>query len=210
MRKMPVRPARSSLDSTTRSRYVGRMRVAFKEWAVVVDALGRGEQILILRKGGLREGSDGFQIERPQFLLFPTRFHQQREAVRPAAQARFDRMAPGFPAEDRVRLEYVAEIIAWQRLDSLAVAQRLCGQHILRDEVVAERFEWGRQQNIFAIAVRVFRLPVAVDLPMLPQYGGCKSWIDLETDVDTSAAAPVMNDQDFSSRLKNFEEALAL
>src|SRR5258708_6269605 len=29
--------------------------IAFKEWAVVADALGHGEQILILRKGGIRE-----------------------------------------------------------------------------------------------------------------------------------------------------------
>ncbi len=39
------------------------MRIAFKEWAVIVDALGRGDQILILRKGGISEGRGGFQIE---------------------------------------------------------------------------------------------------------------------------------------------------
>ena len=206
---MPVRPARSSLDSTTTSRYVGRMRVAFKEWAVVVDALGRGEQILILRKGGLREGSDGFQIERPQFLLFPTRFHQQREAVRPAAQARFDRMAPGFPAEDRVRLEYVAEIIAWQRLDSLAVAQRLCGQHILRDEVVAERFDWGKSKNIFALAVNVLRLPQPVELPLLSEYGGCKSWVELGQEIELEGARPVLSPGVLADRLAAFHAALA-
>ena len=48
------------------------MRTAFKEWAVIVDALGRGQQILILRKGGISEGPGGFQVEQPEFLLFPT------------------------------------------------------------------------------------------------------------------------------------------
>ena len=37
------------------------MRIAFKEWAMVVDALGRGEQIIILRKGGISEGRGGFK-----------------------------------------------------------------------------------------------------------------------------------------------------
>jgi hypothetical protein len=37
------------------------MRVAFKEWAVVVDALLRGEQTVLLRKGGLREGNGGLE-----------------------------------------------------------------------------------------------------------------------------------------------------
>jgi hypothetical protein len=42
------------------------MRVAFKEWAVVVDALPRGEQTVILRKGGL-----GGQLEQFQKTLAP-------------------------------------------------------------------------------------------------------------------------------------------
>jgi hypothetical protein len=77
------------------------MRSAFKEWAVVVDALGRGEQILILRKGGLAEGPGGFQVEQREFLLLPTRFHQQRERVLPAAQLRYDELAAeASPAAD--------------------------------------------------------------------------------------------------------------
>ncbi len=39
------------------------MRQAFKEWVIVVDALLRGEQIVIFREGGLREGRAGFQID---------------------------------------------------------------------------------------------------------------------------------------------------
>ncbi len=208
MRKMPVRPDRSSLDSQTSRRYFGRMRMAFKEWAVVVDALGRGEQILILRKGGLREGRDGFQIEHPQFLLFPTRFHPQREAVGPAAQARYDQIAPGFPAADRVRLEYVAEIIAGKQLDSLAVAERLRGQHILRDEVVAERFDWGKSKNIFALAVKIFRVPRPLEIPLLPGYGGCKSWVELEMEVDLAGARPVLSSASLADKLAAFHAAV--
>src|SRR5262249_48062313 len=119
------------------------MRVAFKEWAIVVDALGRGEQIVILRKGGIAEGRGGFKMEHDKFLLVPTLFHQQRESVVPAAQARFDEIAPNLPGKDRVRLEFFAHVVAWRQLDSLDAAERLRGQHIWRDEVIAQRFEWG-------------------------------------------------------------------
>ncbi len=186
------------------------MRTAFKEWAVVADALGHARQIVILRKGGISEGSGGFQVDHPEFLLFPTLYHQQRESVIPEAQSRYDVIAPLFPPADILRLEFAARVVAWRRVDSLAAAQRLHGQHIWRDEVVAERFEWGRQQNIFALAVRVLRLPCSVELPMLPQYGGCKSWIDLEMEVDVSKAEPVMSDEQFGLRLSEFEQALAL
>lgn len=184
------------------------MRIAFKEWAVVVDALGQGRQVVILRKGGISEGRGGFQVDYPEFVFFSTLYHQQRESVMPEAQARYDVIAPLFPPPDLLRIEYAARVVAWRKVGSLEAAQRLHGQHIWRDEVVAERFEWGREQNIFALAVRVSRLPVAVELPMLSQYSGCKSWIDLETEVDTTQASPVLNEKEFGERLRDFEAAL--
>ena len=184
------------------------MRIAFKEWVVIVDALGRGEQILILRKGGINEERGGFQVEHSQFLLFPTRFHQQRYAVLPSAQKRFDQILPAFPAVDRVRLEFLAEVVAWKRLDSLAMAGRLCGQHVWRDEVVAGRFDWGKSKNIFALAVRVYRMPQAVELPLRPGYGGCKSWVELERDLDVNEPRPVLSDASFADKLELFHGAL--
>src|SRR5437773_10711301 len=105
------------------------MRTAFKEWAIVVDALGRGEQILLLRKGGLRERRGEFRVEHPQFLLFPTLYHQQRASVTMEAQARFDQIVLHWPPPERVRLEFFAEVAAWRQLDSLSAAEALRGQH---------------------------------------------------------------------------------
>lgn len=185
------------------------MQIAFKEWATIVDALGRGDQILIFRKGGIAEGRNGFQVEHPRFLFFPTLFHQQRESVVPAAQARFDEIAPGFPAADTLRVEFCAEVLAWRKLDSFAVVERLRGQHIWREDVLAQRFDWGKVANLFALAVRVARLPQRLDLPMLPTYGGCKSWVELAEDIPTDTAQPVLSEAAFQIRLQAFESALA-
>jgi hypothetical protein len=184
------------------------VRVAFKEWAVVVDALLRGEQIVVLRKGGLREGRGGFQIEHPEFLFFPTLFHQQRESVTPAAQARFDQIAPHFPPPETLRLEGFARVIEWRRLESLEAARQLRGRHIWRDDVIDERFDWGRDKHIHALAVRVFRLDKPVELPMFPAYGGCKSWIDLEEEIPITGAQPVLAEADFADKLAQFQRAL--
>jgi hypothetical protein len=182
--------------------------VAFKEWAVIVDALGRGEQILILRKGGVSEGRAGFQVEHRKFLLFPTLFHQQRESVLPLAQARFDQIAPHLPGPGQLRLEFFAEVAGWERLDSLEAAQRLRGQHIWRDDVIARRFEWGKSKNIYALAVRVFRLPSLIERPMMPTFGGCKSWVELENDVPAEGARPVLGDEEFTAKLALLRTAL--
>ena len=184
------------------------MRIAFKEWAVIVNALSCGEQILILRKGGISEGRGGFQMEHPEFLLFPTLFHQQRESVLLHAQKRFDEIAKKFPAPEILRLEFFAKVTDWRKLDSLADAERLRGQHFWRDEVIAERFDWGKSKNIFALAVRVFRLSKPIELPNLPSYGGCKSWIMLEQEIAVDDAKPVLDDKIFGEKLAKFRGKL--
>lgn len=189
---------------------VSGMRTAFKEWAVIVDALGRGDQILILRKGGISEGRGGFKVEYPHFLFFPTLYHQQRESVLPAAQARFDVIQPAFPPPDRLHIQYCAEVVDWRRLESLAAAERLQGQHVWRPEVIAERFDWGKEKAIYALALRVFRLPKLVDLPLLPAYGGCKSWIELDAEIAMDDAQPVLQEAEFTKKLGQFRAALEL
>ena len=184
------------------------MRTAFKEWAIVVDELGRGEQILILRKGGLEEGREGFRLEHHEFLLFPTLFHQQRESVRAAAQSRFDQLLPQLPPPELIRLEFYAEVVQSRRLESLSAAEALRGQHCWRDDVIAKRFNWGGEPNIFAVALRVHQLTRPVELPMSPVYAGCKSWVELEQDISTADAVPVLGQQAFDHRLSQFLTAL--
>ncbi len=55
--------------------------IGFKEWAMVCEALARGRQSLIVRKGGIAEGREGFSFKHEEFHLFPTWFHEQAEKV---------------------------------------------------------------------------------------------------------------------------------
>jgi hypothetical protein len=183
------------------------MRMAFKEWAVVVDALGRGDQTIILRKGGISEGRGGFQLEHERFLFFPTLFHQQRESVLPAARLHYDELAPKL-SPSRVRIEFLAEVAGWKHIDSLEAAMRLRGQHVWRDDVIRERFDWGRSKSIYAMAVRVFRLAQPRELPMRPEFGGCKSWIDLGEAITVAEAQPVLAEPELQERLQQFRAAL--
>ncbi len=196
----------SHLKAGCKPRYAEPMRMAFKEWAVVVDALGRGGQIVLLRKGGLREGRGGFQVEQTEFLLFPTLFHQQRESVIPAAQLRYDEIAPHLPGAGVLRVEFFCRLADWRLLATLQEAEELRGQHIWRDEVIAERFDWGRSKQIHALAVRVFRLEKPVERPMSPAFGGCKSWVDLEREIDIAGARSVLTDEAFAQKLAEFQK----
>ena len=186
------------------------MTAAFKEWAIVVDALGRGEQIFILRKGGIHEGRGGFRMEHSEFALFPTLFHQQRESVIAPAKERFDEISSFFPPPETLRIEYWAKVIEYHALDSFDKVRALAGQHIWREEVLADRFEWGREESIYAIVVRVYRLTMKIELPMLPEYGGCKSWVTLAHSVPTLDSEAVLSDSRFQERVTRFHNALAV
>lgn len=185
------------------------MRVAFKEWAVVVDALGSGEQIILLRKGGIREGKNGFCVEHQRFLLFPTSFHQQRESVVADAQVRFDKLSSRMSDPSSVCLAYFADVVEWIVLDSMAAVEHLREHHIWRDEVIRQRFEWGTSKGVYAMAVRVYRLPTAIEIPMLPSYGGCRSWMEIEQEIETSGGLPVLDDTPFAEKLNRFRSVAA-
>ena len=47
-----------------------------KEWSTVIDALSRGEQVILIRKGGIADPK--FGVEADRFYLYPTYFHQQK------------------------------------------------------------------------------------------------------------------------------------
>ena len=48
-----------------------------------------------------------------------------------------------------------------------------------------------------------------VELPMLSAYDGCKSWIDVDHEIHTDGATPVLDDITFDARLTRFRNAIA-
>src|SRR5947207_851465 len=56
---------------------------AFKEWAVICDALSEGRQIALLRKGGIREEEGLFRVSDPEFFLLSTYEHEDAGLLKP-------------------------------------------------------------------------------------------------------------------------------
>src|SRR3990172_12782181 len=67
-----------------------RSNAALKEWAVVCRALADGRQTLLIRKGGIEEIKDGFQVTHRDFWLFPTYVHQKAADLIPAVHPEFE------------------------------------------------------------------------------------------------------------------------
>jgi len=169
---------------------------AFKEWQVIVEALGAGEQVLILRKGGIAEDRGGFRVKHDRFWLFPTLFHEQLARTKPAAAKYF----PSPPTTAEITLRFWAEIIRSQFLTDWAQVTALDAQHLWTEPVVRERFDWGRSPGIFALAVRVHRINEPIVFTPTPAMAGCKSWVELPYDFTALPGAPVLDDAAFARK----------
>jgi len=185
--------------------------VAFKEWAIVCEALGRGRQSIILRKGGIAEGRGGFRFRHREFFLFPTFFHEQPEKVREAGRrggtdsSRCETDIK-FPAgsDDKIDINFFAKLELVKTITSWKTAQALEPLHILKREVVRERFEYDKAQGLQVAFVRVFRVVPSWKFPNQKSYGGCRSWVKLPEPPGELCFEPVLDDAKHSRRRNEF------
>lgn len=182
--------------------------IAFKEWAVVVDALGRGEQIIVLRKGGIREQRGQFHVDHREFWLFPTQYHEAEQSIIPSKRPVLRELA-ACAAKDSVEIQFYAVADPVIQITDAAAIQRLQGRHIWSEHVLQERFQFGRQPGLHALVMRVYRLAAPERLPMREAYGGCKSWVELERPISTAGLTPVLSDAEFHPRRDEICELLS-
>ena len=153
--------------------------IGFKEWQVVCDALASGRQAILLRKGGIHEGRQGFSFAHKSFFLFPTRFHVQGDQVR---EGRVTPL-PEWQAGDPIRITHHAEarwaitLTDWNQVAALEPF------HIYSGQTVRDRFDWeGKGMNsgsIHLALVQVRQLATPWEFPYAASFGGCRSWIQL-------------------------------
>jgi len=183
---------------------------AFKEWEAIVEALGHGAQIVILRKGGIAEGRAGFSAKHPKFWLFPTGFHQQWEKTKPALKQFVN---PSAEPKKEVALTYFAEVTDAVYLSSWDQVSRLDDAHFWGEEIMRERFEYkdrpGMEAGLHLLIVRVSKVNLPHPLAPSPEFEGCKSWIDVPVDWEHDIAAHVVRTEEFMTRRSRILAAVA-
>lgn len=158
------------------------MTLAFKEWSYIVDALGKGKQSIIIRKGGIAEEHGDFSLKGKKFVLFPTLFHQAEQQIKPQWLP-FLNGNKFHPNQDKVKIQYYAEVAESSLITDWNTLTKLNNWHAWKEEVIKERFErWNKSVNL--LVLQTFELPQIYELDVLPEYGGCKSWIELAPDID--------------------------
>jgi hypothetical protein len=190
------------------------MPIAFKEWAVTVRALAEGEQLITLRKGGIREPGKHFQVEHERFFLYPTFDHQRSDLVRESHQPELQRALEegvwadgeppphalarngGISQPDRVRIRAWAEVA-----DQFTVADPRCVDalspfYVWTPDYAEKRLAWKRRHPLHVLLLRTYRIPRPVTVKVRDEYGGCRSWLELQRDLPFEGT-PVLSDDEF-------------
>jgi hypothetical protein len=183
------------------------LKYAFKEWAVICQALAEGRQGLILRKGGLAESTGEFQLEHSRFWLFPTYVHQQREGIKPEAAPLLEEVESRRPPAGTIRLSHFAEVAGIYHLHDMVGALRIRNLHLWSDETVQARFRY-RRPGLYVLPVRVYRAPEVMEVPDTATYAGCRTWVELERELSTEGAIPVLSDEHFEDLRRRLDHLL--
>lgn len=183
------------------------LRHAFKEWAVICRALALGRQAIVLRKGGIAENSGEFLLEHTRFWLYPTYVHQQKDGVTPDTAALWEEVEAERPPPGMIRLTHFAEVKGMYHVHDPVGALRLAGMHGWSFDTVRKRFEY-RQPGLYVLPTRVYQSPQIYDLPEAVEYAGCRSWVELERELPTEGANPVLDDRAFDELLRTLDRLL--
>jgi hypothetical protein len=177
-----------------------------KEWAVTIEALLAGEQVIVLRKGGI--GEKRFEIPHDRFFLFPSHVHQRAELVTPDARNRYADLLGVDEEPDVVEVRAWAEVTDAHRIEDPAAISALSGHHVLTDAYATERLRWRRTQPLWGVVLRIYELERPLRVEVLPEHGGCVSWIDLDAD-PSAARRPALEEEEFTRAARSIADTLA-
>ena len=190
------------------------MPIAFKEWAVTVRALAEGEQLVTLRKGGIREPDKHFALEHDRFFLYPTFDHQRGDLVRESHQPELRRALeegvwadgePPRPRADAGRRDPAARPRADPRLgrgrrllDGDRPPRGRRAVAVLRVDAGLRREAPGVEAPAPAARAAAAHLPhpAAGHGQVRDDYGGCRSWLEITRDLPFEGT-PVLSDEEF-------------
>ncbi|HZA07539.1 MAG TPA: DUF1802 family protein [Nitrososphaeraceae archaeon] len=184
---------------------------ALKEWAIVCKALEEGRQILILRKGGIMEYRQGFELKHSSFLLYPTFEHQSKESIQPDYIHKFYDVLQNAPIDGRNIITSYAKVVGIREITDKSALQELKKYHIWNDDYVNIRMNYNPKKPMSIVLLRVYKMGNPVEVDIKPEWAGCKSWIPIDFTIPTdnnNSDQAVLDDLKFNQVLAQIEEVL--
>jgi hypothetical protein len=90
------------------------------------------------------------------------------------------------------------EFTRW--IESLTLLEPLADLHILKPEVLEQRFAYDDPKGLHVAMIRVLRIAPEWSLPFQKSFGGCRSWIELPDSPADLQFTPVIEEAEHALR----------
>ncbi|QAY65076.1 DUF1802 family protein [Paenibacillus protaetiae] len=187
---------------------IHRDPIVLKEWAVIIKALLEGKQIVVMRKGGIREEAKDFQLVSDSFYLFPTYEHQKEELLKEQYRGELAETLTEWPLPEGVPLRAYAAVEEDIEITDPETLKKLEPFHIWTERFAEERLRWKKTKPLHLLLLRVYRLDEPKNMPLRDSYNGCKSWVRLEDEAPSGGMTPVLSAEQFQAEASRIREAL--
>lgn len=212
------------------------MMIALKEWAIICKALEDGRQMLLLRKGGIMEYRKGFEVKHNEFLLYPTFEHQSMESIKAEYKEKLkeileeqnkytrketDKDYNNFKIDNTNIIKLFAKVEDVVEISDKVTLFELRDYHIWSDEYVMMRMNYNPSKPMSILLLRIYKIKKPLIIDINDKWSGCKSWIDIEKDVDNENShrveilqnekaliGPVLNDDIFYESVNKIRKVI--
>jgi hypothetical protein len=224
---MPPSDQSATGVSIERIKAINTTTGALKEWAVVCRALEEGRQVILLRKGGIMEYRQGFEVKHTDFFLYPTYEHQSKESLQPNYVNKLDIVLQNAPVNNRNRITSCAAVVLVKEITNKSVLGRLEKYHIWNDQYINVRFSYNPNRPLNVVVLRVYKMNTPIEVDVKPELAGCKSWVPVQLllsdtklqqeddnhsgsaiDIIKPDCKPVFNDSEFTEIVTELQEVL--
>ncbi|PZC44326.1 MAG: hypothetical protein DK302_001149 [Chloroflexi bacterium] len=184
---------------------------ALKEWATACLLLKEGRQIVIIRKGGIdaadRDFTSDLTVE-SEFLLFPTYEHQDKALIKNQFHTDLLNTIEENDVPGLINLSAFAKITHRFEVESTESLNTISRFHIWNETYTEKRINWKPAKPAVVALLRVYPLIQPQALPVLPEYGNCKSIVDLCQEVPMGELEPIIPNIEYDSISQEISELL--
>jgi hypothetical protein len=148
-------------------------------------------------------------VESDAFYFYPTYEHQKQELFKDAYRHYMtETLEHWSPEQATVPITSYAKVVEDIQVLTKEQLALLAPYHIWTDRFAEERLHWKRKNPLHVLILRVYTLAQPIQIPIVPAYIGCKSWLRIETELPIVERHPVLSDTEFEQRLQSVQKTL--
>jgi hypothetical protein len=141
----------------------------------------------------------GFEVKHNEFLLYPTFEHQSLESIKAEYKEKLkeileeqnkytrkeiDKNNKNSDINNTNIIKLLAKVEDVVEISDKVTLSKLRDYHIWSDEYVMMRMNYNPSKPMSVLLLRIYKIKKPLIIDINDKWSGCKSWIDIEKDVD--------------------------